>query len=68
MAEQPTLFKRAVELGRRVIWLHTFGERYADPKADRQPGPPRLTNGPIPTVTRDGMIPDDPDSMPDEIE
>ena len=35
-------FAQAVELGRRVIWLHTFGERFADRKADRPPGPPRL--------------------------
>lgn len=68
LAEQWTLFKRGVELGRRVIWLHTFGERFADPKADRPPGPPRRTKGPRPTIPKDGMIPNDPDSMPDEIE
>lgn len=62
------LFARAVEMGRRVIWLHTFGERYADPKADRPPGPPRLPKERAPRIPKDGAIPDDPASMPDEIE
>lgn len=61
------LFARAVELGRRVIWLHTFGERYADRKADRPPGPPRLPKDRAPRIPRDGAIPDDPASMPDEM-
>ncbi len=34
----PKLFVEAVTLGRRVIWLHTFGERFADVKSDRPPG------------------------------
>ena len=53
---RPKLFAKAVELGRRVIWLHTFGERFADPKADRPPGPPRLpkaTSAPHPQGRRD---------------
>ena len=67
MTEQPKLFARAVELGRRVIWLHTFGERFADRKANRPPGPPRLPKGQAPRIPKDGAIPDDADSMPDEI-
>ena len=65
---RPKLFAQAVELGRRVIWLHTFGERFADPKADRPPGPPRLPKERAPRIPKDGAIPDDADSMPDEIE
>jgi hypothetical protein len=65
---RPELFAQAVELGRRVIWLHTFGERYADRKADRLPGAPRLPKEQAPRIPRDGAIPDDSDSMPDEIE
>jgi hypothetical protein len=64
---RPKLFAEAVELGRRVIWLHTFGERFADPKANRPPGPPRLPKEQAPHIPKDGAIPDDPDSMPDEI-
>jgi hypothetical protein len=62
------LFARAVALGRRVIWLHTFGERYVDPKANRSHGPPRLTSGPAPTVPKEGRISGDPAAMPDEID
>ena len=64
---QPKLFAQAVELGRRVIWLHTFGERFADPKANRPPGSPRLPKDRAPRIPREGAIPDDPDCMPDEI-
>ncbi|UYN83728.1 MAG: hypothetical protein KIT89_00300 [Microcella sp.] len=32
------LWARAVELGREVIWLHTYAERYVDPAAGREAG------------------------------
>ena len=64
---QPKLFVQAVELGRRVIWLHTFGERYVDAKAGRPAGPPRLPKERAPRIPKDGAIPDDADSMPDEM-
>lgn len=64
----PGLFAEAVALGRRVIWLHTFGERFADRKANRPPGPPRLPRERAPRIPKDGAIPDDADSMPDEIQ
>ncbi|WP_083932628.1 type ISP restriction/modification enzyme [Nocardiopsis halophila] len=32
------LWAEAVEVGRRVLWLHTFGERFVDPAADRPEG------------------------------
>ncbi len=67
LTTEPKLFARAVELGRRVIWLHTFGERYVDPKADRPAGPPRLPKDKAPRIPKGGAIPDDPASMPDEI-
>jgi hypothetical protein len=68
MTAEPKLFAQAVELGRRVIWLHTFGERFADPKANRPPGPPRLPKRRAPRIPKDGAIPDNPESMPDEIQ
>jgi hypothetical protein len=67
LTAEPSLFAKAVELGRRVIWLHTFGERFADPKAKRPPGTPRLPKRRAPRIPKDGAIPDDPESMPDEI-
>lgn len=65
---KPKLFAQAVDLGRRVIWLHTFGERFADPKGARPAGPPRLPKERAPRIPKDGAIPDDADSMPDDIE
>lgn len=61
------LFAQAVDAGRRVIWLHTFGERFADAKAGRPPGPPRLPKNQSPLIPTEGKIPDDADSMPDEM-
>ena len=62
----PVLFAEAVELGRKVIWLHTYGERCADPAAGRPAGPPRVEDGP--QFPREGAIPSDPARMPDNIE
>jgi hypothetical protein len=50
-----------------VIWLHSFGERFADAKNHRPPGPPRLRER-GPRVPKAGEIPNDADSMPDEIQ
>ena len=61
-------FREAAALGRIVIWLHTFGERMADPANGRPPGPPRLPVGVRPFVPADGAIPPDPAVMPDSID
>lgn len=58
------LFKEAAKLGREVIWLHTFGERFAD---GHPAGPPRVPRNP-PTVPKDGAIPTTPDEFPDSID
>lgn len=62
------LFTETAELGRKVIWLHTFGERFADADAGRPAGPPRLPTGQGPTIPKEGAIPTDPDRMPDAID
>jgi hypothetical protein len=61
------LFDEAVALGRRVVWLHSFGERWADAATGREPGPPRLPPGRRPQVPRDGAIPSTPEGMPDSL-
>lgn len=58
-------FAEAVQIGRKVIWLHTYGERFADPGADRPSGPPRAPSGP--TMPAAGAIPTDPAKFPDEL-
>jgi predicted helicase len=50
------LFVEAVELGRTVIWLHTFGERFADPKNGRPAKPPRLAKEKSPRVPATGAM------------
>jgi hypothetical protein len=62
------LFNAAAELGRTVIWLHTFGERFADPKRGRPAGPPRLPKEVAPRVSAAGAISQDPAEMPDSID
>lgn len=61
------LFAEAVAMGRTVIWLHTFGERFADAKAGRPAQPPRLAKEKAPRIPAKGTIPPDPDAMPDDI-
>lgn len=59
------LFDRAVCLGREVIWLHTYGERFADPSAGRPAAPPRMPKGQGPTIPVGGTIPGAPHPLPD---
>jgi hypothetical protein len=60
------LFFRAVEVGRRVVWLHTFGQRFVDAAAVRPAGPPRAPAPQRPRVV--DTIPDTESRMPDTIE
>jgi hypothetical protein len=57
------LFREAVALGGKVIWLHTFGERYVND--DRPSGPPRLPRELAPRIPKEGAIASDPTQMPD---
>jgi hypothetical protein len=63
-----SLFAEAAALGREVIWLHTFGERFADPAAGRPVAPPRLPDARKPDYSRAGAIPSEPEGMPDTID
>ena len=62
------LFSEAAAVGRSMIWLHTFGERMADPSEGRPRQPPRLPKERMPHIPKEGAIPSDPASMPDSIE
>jgi hypothetical protein len=41
LTADPELWAQAVQLGRRVIWLHTYGERFTDSAEGRPSGPPK---------------------------
>ncbi|MFJ8136045.1 type ISP restriction/modification enzyme [Streptomyces sp. NPDC096013] len=55
------LWREVTEVGRRVLWLHTYGERCADDTGGRPEGPPRMPEHErprfqVPVATgRDGM-------------
>lgn len=60
-------FERAVALGRRTIWLYTFGQRFADAKVGRHQRTPRMPTDRAPKVLGRSPVPSDPDGMPDEM-
>lgn len=62
----PIESSKATTLGREVVWLHTYGERFADPKAGRPSGPPRLKEK-APTIPKGGTIPGAPEPLPDDM-
>lgn len=64
---EPALFAEAVRLGREVVWLHTFGERFAAPAESRPAAAPRMQEGARPHVPTEGAIPSAADAMPDAI-
>ena len=68
MTAESSLFAEAVEIGREVIWLHCFGECFADPGAGRPNSPPRMRDGERPVIPKNGSIPTDPGRFPDSIE
>ena len=67
LTADPDLWAEAVAIGREVVWLHTYGARFADPAAARPPGKVELPPHRRPRVPADGAIPHAPDAMPDEI-
>ena len=59
------LFDEAIALGREVVWLHCYGERFVDAAAGRPKGPPRLAENERPTIPADGAIPGPPEPLPE---
>jgi hypothetical protein len=63
LTAEPGLFFEAVDLGREVVWLHTFGERFAAPDSGRPSAPPRLPPEATPRIPKGGAIPSDADNL-----
>jgi hypothetical protein len=61
------LFSRTAELGRQVLWLYTFGERFIHLQDGRPAHPPRLPVEKRPAVPKAGAISQEPEDMPDTI-
>src|SRR5207248_895940 len=62
-----SLLQQATQIGRRVLWLHAFGERMSGPVDGRSEGPPRLAQGCAPIVRKEGAISSRPSEMPDTL-
>ncbi len=62
------LFAEAVALGCEVIWLHCYGERFADPAAGRPKQAPRLPKESAPQIPKAGEIPGASEPLPDTME
>ena len=67
MTAAASLFTEAVEIGREIIWLHCFGERFADPDGGRPAGPPRMQERERPIIPTEGAIPARPARFTDRI-
>ncbi len=67
LTAEAALFTEAAELGRSIIWLHTFGERFTDADADRPAAPPRAEAAQRPSIPKDGAIPFGAADMPDTL-
>lgn len=59
------LFADGAALGREVIWLHSFGERFNNGKPV---GAPRLPDDRKPLYPKEGAISNKPDDFPDAID
>lgn len=59
-----TLFSEAVAVGREIVWLHCYGERFVDDAAGRPKGAPRMAEN-APSIPADGAIPPAPEPLPD---
>lgn len=67
LSADASLFSEAVALGREVVWLHCYGERFADDGEGRPAGPPRMVKGIAPTIPKGGTIPGAPEPLPDDM-
>ena len=65
LTTDPQLFSHAIQIGRRVLWLHSYGQRFNDPADHRQKQPPRLPHDQAPSVLASCPIPSDSEHMPD---
>ena len=64
-----SLFREAITIGRQVIWLHCFGERFSDPREGRPKRAPRLKSvDERPVIPRNGRIPTQPALFPNSIQ
>lgn len=59
------LFAECASIGREIIWLHTYGERFYDTEIGRPKGAPRLPQERRPQLVTGKPIPPAPEPLPD---
>ncbi len=64
LTAEASLFAEGAALGREVVWLHCYGERFVDAAAGRPKGPPRLPKASAPRIPAGGAIPSAPEPLP----
>ncbi|WP_407565919.1 type ISP restriction/modification enzyme [Streptomyces sp. 184] len=62
------LFRRAKSIGAKIIWLHTYGQRFIDPSVGLPGKKPRLSAEEAPKVLAGHSIPTSSDEMPDTLD
>ena len=67
LTANPQAFTHAVAIGKRVLWLHSYGQRFYDQDDNRPKQPPRLPRDRAPNVLGSYPIPGDPEHMPDAL-
>lgn len=67
MTADVDLFRNAAALGREVIWLYCYGERFDDVAVGRPKAPPRLPQGEGPFIPAGGGVPPAPEPLPNEM-
>jgi Type ISP C-terminal specificity domain/N-6 DNA Methylase len=65
LTADPQAFSRAVTIGKRVLWLHSYGQRFHDEDDNRPKRSPRLPDDQAPRVLGGYPIPGDAERMPD---
>lgn len=66
LTAEADVWEAAVELGRRVVWLHTYGERFVDTDRGRHAGVPKLAADQQPKLVR--ALAATADDLPDRLE
>ncbi|MYS22504.1 N-6 DNA Methylase [Streptomyces sp. DvalAA-14] len=64
LSAEADLWREAIRIGRRILWLHSYGERYADPAQGRRAERPRLISNRPQCIDE---IPDTVEGMPEAL-
>ena len=62
------LFEDAAEMGRRILWLYSYGQRFYDPSRERPKQAPRVPQDRAPQVLGGYPIPTDAANMPNMLQ